>query len=138
MEGENRTDAGLPVPVTAFGALHLLALRVHRMANTGRGNEAIAAADAYLAIAGLAGDRKTIPFLIQGKMYANLHMGRLPEGAELARQLLRMHRAAGSALGEAKTLCDLAQFDVLRSRYVDGMRNLARAAVLLDDPYGDR
>ncbi len=138
MEGENRTDAGLPVPVTAFGPLHLLALRVHRMANTGRGNEAIAAADAYLAIAGLAGDRKTIPFLIQGKMYANLHMGRLPEGAELARQLLRMHRAAGSALGEAKTLCDLAQFDVLRSRYVDGMRNLARAAVLLDDPYGDR
>jgi diguanylate cyclase (GGDEF)-like protein len=134
MKGETR----LPVPVTAFGPLHLLALRVHRLANSGRGNEALAAADAYLAIAALSGDRRTVPFLVQGKMYANLHMGRLHEGAELAGQLLRMHRAAGSALGEAKTLCDLAQFDVLRSRYVDGMRNLARAAVLLDEPHPGR
>ncbi|MFI5894387.1 diguanylate cyclase [Actinoplanes sp. NPDC051513] len=129
---------GLPVPVTAFGPLHLHALRVHRLANTGRGHEAIEAADAYLALARLCGDRKTIPFLVQGKMYANLHMGRFQEGAELAAELLRMHRAAGSALGEAKTLCDLAQFDVLRVRYVDAMRNLARAAVLLDVPHPGR
>ena len=67
---------GLPVPVTAFGPLHLLVLRVHRLANTGRGHEAIAAADAYLAIARLSGERKSVPFLIQGKMYAYLHMGR--------------------------------------------------------------
>jgi diguanylate cyclase len=129
---------GLPVPVTAFGPLHLYALRVHRLANTGRGHEAIAAADAYLALARLCGDRKTIPFLLQGKMYANLHMGRFQEGAELAEELLHLHRAAGSALGAAKTLCDLAQFDVLRTRYVDGMRNLARAAVLLDGPHTGR
>ncbi|WP_433373556.1 diguanylate cyclase [Actinoplanes sp. CA-142083] len=129
---------GLPVPVTAFGPLHLHALRVHRLANTGRGHEAIQAADAYLALARLCGDRKTIPFLVQGKMYANLNMGRFQEGAELAAELLRMHRATGSALGEAKTLCDLAQFDVLRSRYVDGMRNLARASVLLDLPHPGR
>jgi diguanylate cyclase (GGDEF)-like protein len=138
MEGEIRADARLPAPVTSFGPLHLLALRVHRLANTGRGHEAIAAADAYLAIARLVGDDKTIPFLVQGKMYANLHIGRYHEGAELARELLRMHREAGSALGEAKTLCDLAQFHALRSRYVDGMRNLARAAVLLDEPHPDR
>jgi diguanylate cyclase len=129
---------GLPVPVTAFGPLHLLAVRVHRLANTGHGHEALAAADAYLALARACGDRRTVPFLLQGKMYANLYMGRFHEGAELAEELLRMHRAAGSALGEAKTLCDLAQFDVLRTRYVDGMRNLARASVLLDAPHPGR
>jgi diguanylate cyclase (GGDEF)-like protein len=137
MDGEIRAGDRLPAPITAFGPLHLFAIRVHRMANTGHGHEAIAAADAYLTIARLTGDTKTIPFLLQGKMYANLYMGRFHEGAELADQLLHMHRASGSALGEAKTLCDLAQFDVLRSRYVDGMRNLARAAVLLDGPRTD-
>ena len=50
MEGEIR----LPVPVTVFGPLHLFALRVHRLADTGHGAEALAAADAYLAIAALA------------------------------------------------------------------------------------
>jgi diguanylate cyclase (GGDEF)-like protein len=129
---------GLPVPVTAFGPLHLFALRVHRLANTGRGHEAIAAADAYLTLARLGGDRRTIPFLLQGKMYAHLHMGRFHEGAELARELLRIHRSAGAALAEAKTLCDLAHFDVLRAQYVDAMRNLARAAVLLDAPHPGR
>lgn len=129
---------GLPVPVTAFGPLHLLALRVHRMANTGHGHEAIEAADAYLRLARLCGDRKTTAFLLQGKMYANLHMGRFQEGAELASELLRLHRAAASPLSEAKTLCDLAHFDVLRVRYADAMRNLARAAVLLDGPYPGR
>jgi diguanylate cyclase (GGDEF)-like protein len=129
---------GLPVPVTAFGPLHLYVLRVHRLANTGRGHEAIEAADAYLKLARLSGDRKSIPYLMQGKMYAYLHMGRYAEGAELAEELLRLHRANGSALAEAKTRCDLAHFDVLRSRYVDAMRHLARAAVLLDAPHPGR
>ncbi|GAA0473244.1 hypothetical protein Ade02nite_86600 [Paractinoplanes deccanensis] len=128
----------LPVPVTAFGPLHLLALRVHRLATTGHGHEAIEAADAYLALARAAGDQRTVPFLVQGKMYAYLHMGRVTEAAELGERLLRLHRDAGSVLGEAKALCDLAQLDVLRGRYVDGMRNLARAAVLIDRPYRDR
>ena len=126
------------MPVTAFGPLQLLALRVHRMADTGRCHEAIAAADAYLAIARCTSDRKTIPFLIQGKMYANIKMGRLAEATGLGTQLLRLHRQAGSPLGEAKTLCDLAQVHVLRTRYVDGMRNLARAAALLGLPHADR
>jgi diguanylate cyclase len=64
-------------------------------------------------------------------------MGRINEAAELGEQLLRLHRATGSTLSEAKTLCDLAHFDVLRSRDVDAMRNLARAAVLLDLPFTD-
>ena len=132
MEVEITADGRLPVPVTAFGPLHLLAVRVHRLANTGCGNEALAAADAYLAIARAVGDEKTAVLLLQGKMYANVEMGRIPEAAALGEQILRRHRAAGSLLGEAKILCDLARLYVVRGRYVDGMRNLARAGVLLD------
>ncbi len=138
MAGDINADGWLPVPVTVFGPLHLFAIRVHRLATTGRGHEALRAADAYLAIARATGDGRTIPFLLQGQLYANLHMGRLHEAAELGERLLHRHRANGCPLGEAKTLCDLAQVDVLRGRYVDGMRNLARAAVLLDLPYTDR
>jgi len=128
------------VPVTAFGPLHLLAVRVHRLADSGRGHDALAAADAYLAIAAAVGDDKTALFLLQGKMYANLGMDRLPEAVVLAEQILHRHRISGSALGEAKTLCDLARLYVIRGRYVDGMRNLARASVLLDSSLeeGDR
>jgi diguanylate cyclase len=136
MNGEIGTR--LPVAVTAFGPSHLLALRVHHLATTGHGHEAIAAADAYLALTRAGGDLRTVPFLLQGKMYANLHMGRVHEAAEVGELLLRLHQAAGSELGEAKTLCDLAHFDVLRSRDVDAMRNLARASVLLDRPFTDR
>jgi len=119
----------LPVPVTAYGPLHLLARKVHRMANTGQAHEAIIAADAYLVIARTVGDEKTARLLIQGKMYALLAMGRVNEAAALGEELLR---TAGSVLNEAKTLCDLAQMHLLRGHYVDCMRNLARAGVLLN------
>jgi diguanylate cyclase (GGDEF)-like protein len=130
-------DDRLPVPVTAFGPLGLLAYRVHRLANTGGCHEAVEAADAYLEIARAVGDTKTIPFLLQGKMYACVSMGRIPEAAQLGEQILRQHRAARNVLGEAKVLCDLAQIDVLRARYVDAMGSLARAGVLLDGTPGD-
>ena len=130
-------DERLPVPVTGFGPLALLALRVHRLAHSGQCHEALGAADAYLVIARAVGDAKTVPFLLQGKMYALLNMGRIPEATLLGRQLLRVHHAGGNVLGEAKVLCDLAQLDVLSARYVDGMRNLARAGVLLDGTTGD-
>jgi diguanylate cyclase (GGDEF)-like protein len=121
----------LPVPVSAYGPLHLLCRRVHRLAMTGRAQEALQAGDAYLVIARTVGDEKTAGFLIQGKMYANMAMGRIPEALVLGGDLLDRHRTAGNVLGEAKVLCDLAQMEVLRSHFVDGMRNLARAAVLL-------
>jgi diguanylate cyclase (GGDEF)-like protein len=137
MEVEIASGDRLPVPVTAFGPMHLLAMRVHRMANTGRCHEALVAADAYLCVVRAAGDLKTVPFLLQGKMYADLAMGRILDAALLAEQILRLHRSNGNVLGEAKVLCDLAQIEVLRSRYVDGIRNLARAGVLLDSDMAD-
>jgi diguanylate cyclase (GGDEF)-like protein len=122
----------VPERVTSFGAFHLLVLRVHRMVNDGRCHEAIEAADAYLTMARTTGDHQTIPFLVQCKMYANLAMGRVSDAAGLGEQLLRLHRADRNVLGEAKVLCDLAQIDVLRARYLDAIRNLARAGMLLE------
>src|SRR4051812_28207237 len=104
-------DGRLPVPVTAYGPLHLLALRAHRMVDTGQAQQAIAAADAYLVIAGIVGDSRTARFLTQTKMYALLAMGRIGEATILGEDLLR---AAGTLLNEAKTLCDLAQLHLLR------------------------
>ncbi len=124
-------DDRLPVPVSAYGPLHLLCRRVHRLGMTGRAHEALVAGDAYLAIARAVGDRRSADFLLQGQMYANMAMGRIPEALVLGGELLTRHRAAGNVLGEAKVLCDLAQMAVLQSRFLDGMRDLARAAVLL-------
>ena len=131
---EDWVSAGdrLPVPVTAYGPLQLLARQVHVLANTGRSPEALEAADAFLAIARAVGDDKSAAFLTQAKMYAYLDMGRVPEAVALGEELLASHRAADRVIEEAKTLCDLAHMQVIQTQYVDGMRNLARAGVLLD------
>ena len=76
-------DQRLPVPVTAYGPLHLFALQVHRMVNAGQAYEAVTAADAYLMIARTVRDDRTARFLVQGKMYALLAMGRLVEATAL-------------------------------------------------------
>jgi diguanylate cyclase len=122
-------DRRLPVPVTAYGPLHLLAVHVHRMANNGHAHEAVAAADAYREIARAVRDDRTARFLIQGKMYALLAMGRLLEATALGEELLR---SAGSLLSEAKARCDLAQLHLLRGHYLDCMQHLARAGALLN------
>ena len=122
-------DHRLPVPVTVYGPLHLLALRVHRLATTGQAHEAVAAADAYQVIARAVRDDKTARFLLQGKMYALLAMSRLIEATALGEELLR---TAGSLLSEAKARCDLAQLHLLRGHYLDCMQHLARAGVLLN------
>jgi diguanylate cyclase len=132
MEDASDDGSRLPVPVTAYGPLHLLAKRVHMLASTGKSPEALTAADAYLEIARTVGDERSVRFLVQGKMYAYLDMGRIPEAIDLGERLLAAHRTGGNVVEEAKTLCDLARMHVLRGRYVDGMLHLARAAVLLE------
>jgi diguanylate cyclase len=121
-------DRRVPVPVTVYGPLHLLAIRVHRMASDGRAHEAVTAADAYQTIARAVRDDRTGRFLTQGKMYALLATGRLIEAAALGEELLR---TAGSLLSEAKARCDLAQLHLLRGHYLDCMQHLARAGALL-------
>ncbi|WP_306206699.1 GGDEF domain-containing protein [Actinoplanes sp. RD1] len=127
----------LPVPVTAYGPLHLLARRVHHLVDTGQAHEALAAVEAYLVIARSLHDDKTARFLLQGRMYALLALGRVRDAFPLATALLE---ATGSAPERAKALCDLAHIHMLRGHYVDCLRNLARASVLLNEtpPGGDR
>jgi diguanylate cyclase len=125
-------DPRLPVRASAYGPLIFLSLRVHELSHTGRCHEALDAADAYLHFARLAGDEKTVTYLLQGRMYAYLILGRYHEASEAGEEVLARHRAAGFTLGEAKTLADLAELHVLSGRFVDGMRYLARAGLLLD------
>lgn len=132
-------DDRLPVPMSAFGPLQLLARRVHTLATTGRAPEAIEAADAYLQVAQAVGDHRTAAFLRQGKMYAFLDMGRVEEADAAGERLLAIHRETGNVVAEAKVLSDLARVRVLQTRFVDSMRCLARAGRLLDScPPSDR
>jgi diguanylate cyclase len=128
----------LPAVVTAYGPLHALAVRTHQLVLIGHCHEALRAADACTAYARAAGDHRTVQFLTQCRMYALSAMGRTAEAARLAEELLAVHRADGAYLHEAKTLCDLAYLQVVQSRYVDAMRNLARAGALLDVVPPDR
>jgi len=123
IEGDER----LPVHVTAYGPLQLLARQVHILASTGRAPEALRAAEAFLVIANAVGDERSVNFLHQGRMYAYLDMGRIEDATAIGEELLRTHQRTGNVLAEAKVLCDLAQMRVLQTRYVDGMRYLARA-----------
>jgi diguanylate cyclase (GGDEF)-like protein len=112
--------------------LKSLSLRVHELSQTGRGEEALVAADAYTAIACVVGDEKTVTYLYQGRMYAYEALGRFAEGIVAGEELLRRHRAAGNRLHEAKTLSDLAALYLLTGRLVEAMANLGRAGRLLE------
>ena len=95
-------DPRLPVPVTVHGPLKSFSLRVHVLSQTGRAEEALAAADAYTAIARAVGDHKTVTYLYQGRMYAYEALGRYQEAIMAGEELLRRHRAAGNRLNEPR------------------------------------
>ncbi|MFG1605449.1 diguanylate cyclase [Actinoplanes sp. NPDC049265] len=112
---------------------------MHVLATTGRAPEAIEAANAFLMIAQAVRDQKSVAFLHQGRMYAYLDMGQIDEATAAGEHLLTLHQQSGNVVGEAKVLCDLARLRVFQGRLVDGMRNLARAGMLLDScPRSDR
>lgn len=133
-------NSTLPVPLSAYGPLHALHVRVHELSNIGRFAEVLAAADAYEALATAAGDEKTVGFLRQSRMYAYQHQGHHQEALAAGEELLRGHRAAGNVVGEAKALADLSWSFVVTGQIVDGMRYLARSGMLLNraEPRGER
>src|SRR5579859_4093394 len=126
------TAGNLPVPVTAFGPLVTLGLRVHDLQNTGRYAEALAAADAYEALAAAVGDEKTISLLLQGRMYVYQQQERFELALEVGHELLRRRRAEGQPIEQAKTLADMAWTLVVSGQMAAGMRYLARSSMLLD------
>jgi len=109
------------------GPLKAFSLRVHELSQSGRCHDALAAADAYTAIARAVGDEKTVTYLYQGRMYAYEGLGQFAEAIAAGEELLRRHRAAGNRLHEAKTLSDLAALYLLTGRTVEAMSFLARA-----------
>jgi diguanylate cyclase len=56
MDGES-SGARLPVPVSPYGPLNALGLRVYQLNDEQRRHEALAAADVYEAVARAFGDR---------------------------------------------------------------------------------
>ena len=120
------------MPVTVHGPLKAFSLRVHELSQSGRCHEALAAADAYTAIACAVGDEKTVTYLYQGRMYAYEALSRFAEAIVAGEELLRRHRAAGNRLHEAKTLSDLAALYLVTGRAAEAMTCLAKAEPLLD------
>jgi diguanylate cyclase (GGDEF)-like protein len=120
------------VPVPSHGPLDRLSREVHELANSGRCEEALAAADVYEPAARLLGDELTVNYLLQGRMYAHLEMRHVTEAMAVGQELLARHRGESHVLGEAKVLADLTSACILGGRIAEGMRYLARAGLLLE------
>ncbi|GAB1646232.1 diguanylate cyclase [Krasilnikovia sp. MM14-A1259] len=124
--------ARLPVPVSAYGPLDALAEQIHLMAQSGRAAEALDALAVYEPFARTFGDTKTVGFLLQGRMYAYLYLGRIPEALAVAEHLLEFHQATGNVVAVAKSLADLADLNLRADRVNAAMASLARAGLLLE------
>jgi len=129
---EGRSDARLPVPVSAYGPLNALGLQVHALNEPHRRYEALAAADVNEAVARAFGDDKTVGFVLQGRMYVYERLGHYDDALAVGEALLEHHRGSGNVLGEAKTLADLARIAMVAGRIVESMRHLARSGLLLE------
>src|SRR5262245_32075690 len=125
-------DGRLPVRVSAYGPLFGLVVRVRDLTCAGRCREALAAIEVYEWLARLFGDDKTVGFLIQRRMYAYRQLGHYEAATAVGEALLERHRCAGDVVAEAKTQADLAELCVLAGRFVEGIRHLARAGLLLE------
>src|SRR5213078_4708296 len=65
----------------------------HELSQSGRCHEALAAADAYTAIACAVGDEKTVTYLYQGRMYAYEGLGQFAEAIAAGEDPVRPRRA---------------------------------------------
>ncbi|WP_412749557.1 diguanylate cyclase [Krasilnikovia sp. M28-CT-15] len=125
-------DARLPVPVSAYGPLDGLAEQIHLMAQSGRAAEALDALEVFESYASAFGDTKTVGFLRQGRMYAYLYLGRIPEAIAVGERLLADNERSGNVVAIAKSLADLSDLNLRANRVDEAMRKLARAGLLLE------
>ncbi|RZU53159.1 diguanylate cyclase (GGDEF)-like protein [Krasilnikovia cinnamomea] len=130
--GDSAANSLLPVPVTPYGPLDGLAERVHLLAQSGRADQALEAVQVFEPFARAFGDTKTAGFLLQGRMYALMYLGRYADAIPVGEQLLHHHESTGSVVAVAKTLADLADVNLRADRVSDAMRHLARAGLLLE------
>jgi len=125
-------DAALPVPKSPYGPLHSVLLPLYGLVINGRCPEALELADALEPGIRAFGDLRVLAFLLHLRMYALAGVSRLHEAAATGEQLLALHRADGSHLGQAKVHADLAEFRIRLGRLDDGIRDLARSLALLE------
>jgi diguanylate cyclase len=125
-------DPRLPVLPSALGGFKILVMRMHELTVKGRNPEALRAADIMELMARLAGDAPGLRFATQTRMYAYIGLGRLQEALTAGESLMRLHRAAGAVVDEAKTLGDVAEILIRMGRLDEGLHFVARATALLD------
>jgi diguanylate cyclase (GGDEF)-like protein len=121
----------LPVPLSPYGPLGELALRVHDLTIRGHHTETLIAADQAEAVATALGDFRTARTARQGRMYALIALGRLDEALTIGEELSAV--ATGPRSSDAKLLADTANVLIRLGRVDDGLHYLARAIGLLQD-----
>jgi len=131
--------AALPAPLPAYGPHDRFGRRVHELTFVGQAQEALRLLERYEPVVRLLGDRITLGFLIQGRMYALRASGRREEALAAAGELIELHRAAGARSAQAKAYADLASLLLDVGRLDEGLQALARSEALLEGrPSGDR
>jgi diguanylate cyclase len=125
-------DARLPVPLWPFGPFHELTLRVHELTVQGRNSEAVALADRFQGLVELLGDERSVAMITQGRMYAQISLGRLQEALVTGEGLLQRHRDLGFRASESRALADLAEVLIKLGRLDEGLHRLANATRVLD------
>jgi diguanylate cyclase len=123
----------LPVPLSPFGPYHALSLRVHELTVQGRNSEAMDLADRYQYIVELLGDERSTAMINQGRMYAQISLGRLQEALVTGERLLQRHRDRGFRASEARALADTAEVMIKMGRLDEGLHRLANATRVLDN-----
>jgi diguanylate cyclase (GGDEF)-like protein len=98
-----------------------------------RNHEVLELADEYEGVARALGDERTVGFVMHQRMNAYAYLRLYDQAGVVGESLLVRHRAAGNVLGEAKLCGDLAEILMRRGRFVEGMRYLARAGLLLEN-----
>ena len=127
------SDARLPAAIPPFGPLHCLIGPVYHLVINGRAPEGLAAAEVLETVVRAMGDRTTLGFVLNLRMYGLTAIGRHQEALSTGELLLTLHRENRSVVGEAKASADLAEVRIRMGRVEEGLRNLAWSLALLED-----
>lgn len=131
--GEAMEDPRLPVVPHSLGGFPALTMWMHDLTVKGRNWEALRATDIVELWARTVGDSRALIFVTQTRMYAFIGLGSLQEALTAGEALLRLHRAVGATVDEAKTLADVAEILIRMGRLDEGLNLMARATSILDE-----
>jgi tetratricopeptide (TPR) repeat protein len=107
-------------------------MRVHELTVQGRNSEAVQLADRLQGLVEILGDERSVAMINQGRMYAQISLGRLQEALVSGERLLQRHRDRGYRASEARALADIAEVLIKLGRLDEGLHRLANAIRVLD------